>query len=150
MNCKYLSWTFSQFNSRNSLTRIFDLLSNCKQNLMHLFCEAWRCNLAFLRDLKTKLCRHNQKEIESMHYIKVCIKGVLKNGFVYVETSDTNLLYQLCSKPLSHQRDFGVKYTQDILLFRWGTNLCVSLFPSICGFVCLLHTISQETYIIYS
>ena len=44
MNCKYLSWTFSQFNYKNFLTRIFDLLSNCKQNLIHLFCDAWSRN----------------------------------------------------------------------------------------------------------
>ena len=51
--------------------------------------------LIFLRDLKTKLCNHNQKEVESMHYIKVYSKGVLKNDFVYVETSDASLIYQL-------------------------------------------------------
>ena len=44
MNCKYLSWTFSQFNCKNSSRRVFDLLSNCKQNLMHLFSDAWRRN----------------------------------------------------------------------------------------------------------
>ena len=81
--------------------------------------------LIFLRDLKTKLCKHNQKEVESVHYIKVYAKGVLKNDFVYVETSDTNLLFtqiytnsQLCPKPLTHQRDFDLKYTEDILLFH--------------------------------
>ena len=42
--------------------------------------------LIFLIDLKTKLCKHNQEEVESVHYIKVYAKGVLKNGFVYVET----------------------------------------------------------------
>ena len=49
--------------------------------------------LIFLTDLKSKLCKHNQKEFESVYYIKVYAKGVLKNGFVYVETSDANLLY---------------------------------------------------------
>ena len=44
MNCKYLSWRFSQFNCKNSLKQIFDLLSNCQQNLMRLFCDAWRSN----------------------------------------------------------------------------------------------------------
>ena len=39
---------------------------------------------------------------------------MIKNGFVYAETSDVNLLYQLRSKPLNHQRDFDLKYTQDI------------------------------------
>ena len=45
---------------------------------------------------------------------------MLKNGFVCVETvlSDANLLYQLRSKILSHQRDFDLKDTQDILLFH--------------------------------
>ena len=34
--------TFSQFNCKNTLTQIFDLLSNCRQNLVHLFNEdAW-------------------------------------------------------------------------------------------------------------
>ena len=33
--------------------------------------------LIFLRDLKTKLCKHNQKEVEWVHYIKVYAKGVL-------------------------------------------------------------------------
>ena len=74
--------------------------------------------LIFLRDLKTKLCKHNQKEVESVHYLEVHAKGEFKHGFVYVETLDTNLLYQLHSKPLTHQRDFDVKYTQDILLLH--------------------------------
>ena len=69
--------------------------------------------LIFLKDLKTKLCKHNQKEVESVHYIK----SKLKNGFVYVEISDADLLYQFRSKPLTHQTDFDLKYTQDILLF---------------------------------
>ena len=83
---------------------------------MHLFMTLEDAILIFLRDLKTKLCKHNQKEVESVHYIKVYTKRVLKNGLVYVETSDPNLLYQLRSKPLIHQRDFDLKYTQDILL----------------------------------
>ena len=76
--------------------------------------------LSFLRDLKTKLCKHNQKKVESVHYIKVYTKGVLKNGFVYVETSGKNLLYQLRSRRLTHQTDFDLKYTQVffILLFH--------------------------------
>ena len=73
--------------------------------------------LIFLRDSKTKLCKHNQKEVESVHYIKVDAKGVLKNGFVYVETLGANLLYQLRSNPLTHQRDFDLKCTKDVLLF---------------------------------
>ena len=72
--------------------------------------------LFFLRDLETNLSKHNQKVVESVHYIKVYTKVVLKNDFVYVETSDSNLLYQLHSKPLDHQRDFDLKYIQDILL----------------------------------
>ena len=30
---------------------------------------------------------------------------MLKKGFVDVETSDANLIYQLGSKPLTHQRE---------------------------------------------
>ena len=62
--------------------------------------------LIFLRDLKTKLYKHNQKEFESVHCRNVYAKEGVKNGFVYVETSDTNLFYQLRSKPLTHKRDF--------------------------------------------
>ena len=85
---------------------------------MHFFVMLEDVIMIFLRDVKIKLCKHNQKEVESVHYIKVFAKGVLKNGFVYVETSDANLLYQLRSKPLIHQRDFDLKHTQDILLFH--------------------------------
>ena len=74
--------------------------------------------LIFLEDLETKLCKHNQTEVESVHYIKVYTKQVLKNGFVYVENSDANLLKQLRSKSLTHQRNFDLKCTQDILLFH--------------------------------
>ena len=74
--------------------------------------------LIFLREFKIKLCKHNEKEVLSVHYIKVYAKGVLKNDFVYVETSDENLLCQLRSKPLTHQRDFDLKYTLDILLLH--------------------------------
>ena len=34
-----------QFNSRNSFAQIRDILSSCKQNLMHLFCVAWSLTL---------------------------------------------------------------------------------------------------------
>ena len=75
---------FSQFYCKNSLTRTW-------------FVTLEDVILIFLRYLKTKLCKHNQKEVESMHYIKAYAKGVLKKDFVYVETSDANLLYQLSS-----------------------------------------------------
>ena len=71
--------------------------------------------LIFLRDLKTNLYKHNHKEVESVHYIKVYANMVLKNDFICVETSHMNLLYQLRSRPLTHQRAFDLKYTQDIL-----------------------------------
>ena len=41
-DCKYLSWTFSRFNCKNSLTQFSDLIYNCNQNLMHLFCDVQR------------------------------------------------------------------------------------------------------------
>ena len=72
----------------------------------------------FLRDFKTKLCKHNQKEVEPVHYINVNAKGLFKDGFVYIETSDANLLYKLRSKPLNPQRDSDLKYMQDILLLH--------------------------------
>ena len=54
MNCKYLSWTFSQINCKNSLAQIFDLLSNCKLNLMHLFCDTWRRNFNLFERFKNQ------------------------------------------------------------------------------------------------
>ena len=80
--------------------------------------------LIFFRDLKTKLSKNNKKEIESVHYIKIYEKGMLKNGFLYIETSDTTLLYQLRSKLLTHRRDFDLRKSQDILLLHiaWGMS----------------------------
>ena len=56
---------------------------------MDLLWNAWRRDF----NLFDRFEKHNQKEFESVYYIKVYVKGVLKNGFVYVETSDANLLY---------------------------------------------------------
>ena len=53
-----------------------------------------------------------------MHYINVNAKGLFKDDFVYIETSDANLLYKLRSKPLNPQRDSDLKYMQDILLLH--------------------------------
>ena len=86
MNCMYL---WGKFNCKNSLKRIFYFLSNCKQNLMHFFMTLENVILIFFIDLKAKLSKHNKKEIESVHYIKIYEKGILKNGFLYVEMSDT-------------------------------------------------------------
>ena len=33
--------------------------------------------LVSLKDLETNLCKHNQKEVISVHYMKVYVKGVL-------------------------------------------------------------------------
>ena len=75
-----------------TLTRSFGVLSNCKQNLMDLFYDAWRRNFNLFERFGDQLSNHNQKEVEAVHYIKLYAKGVLKNDFVYVETSDANLL----------------------------------------------------------
>ena len=48
---------------------------------------------------------------------------MLKNNFVFVEISDTNLRYQLRSKSLIHQRDFDLKYIWDILVFDTASSL---------------------------
>ena len=53
---------------------------------MHLLCVAWVLILVSLKDLETELCKHNQEEVVSVHYIKAYVKGVLNNDFVYVET----------------------------------------------------------------
>ena len=46
----------------------------------------------FFKGLKTKLCMHNQKKVESGLYLKLFATRVLKSNFFYVETSDTALL----------------------------------------------------------
>ena len=71
---------------------------------MHLFVTVEDVILIFFfeRDPKTKLCKHNRKEVESVHYIRVYAKGMLKNGCVHAEASDANSLYQLRSKPSTH------------------------------------------------
>ena len=42
--------------------------------------------LVSLKDLGTKLCSYNQKDVGSVHCIKVYLKELLKNNFVFVET----------------------------------------------------------------
>ena len=86
MNFRYLSWTLSQFNSRNSFTQTLDILSSCKQNLCIYFVFLEVLILVSLKDLETKLCRHNQKEVVSVHYIKVYVKWLVKKRFCLVET----------------------------------------------------------------
>ena len=63
------------------------------------------------------------KTHKNVKCIKIYSKGVLKNNFVFVEISDTNLLYQLRSKSLIHQRDFDLKYIWDILVFDIASSL---------------------------
>ena len=41
--------------------------------------------LIFLKDLKTKLCKYNKKEVESVYCREVYEKGVLKIDFIYVK-----------------------------------------------------------------
>ena len=78
MNCRYLSGTLIQFNSRNSFTQILDILSNVSRTLCIYFVLLEILILVSLKDLETKLYRHRQKEVVSMHYIKVDVKGVSK------------------------------------------------------------------------
>ena len=58
---------------------------------------------------------------------------------VYLYTLSDILLYFCC-----------VFFVLNVLVFRWGTHLYMSLFPSVCLYVCLSSTMSQELYIIWS
>ena len=78
----YVSWTLSQFNSRNSFQEILDIFSRCTQSLIHLFCVAWSLNISFFERFGNHVvCKHNQKDVASVHYIKVYVKWVLKIDF---------------------------------------------------------------------
>ena len=91
---------------QNSLTQTFYLTVSITS--YNYFVKFEDVVIIFLRDLKTKLCKHNQKEVASAYYINVYAKGVLINDFFYVETSDTNLIERLSSPHL----------TQNLLKFR--------------------------------
>ena len=70
--------------------RLFCMLNNYKTT-----------NSRSFKNFYKKLCKHNQKEIESLYGIKVYAKVVLRNNFVYAETSDMNLLitFQVIDSP---------------------------------------------------
>ena len=90
-----------KFSCKNSLTRIFELSSNCNQNLKHLFYRVWRRNFnLFERFEHHYLCKHNSIEVVSVLCIKIYGMEELKNNFIYLETSDTNLLYQITFKTI--------------------------------------------------
>ena len=70
-----------------------------------------------------------------MHYIKVYVKGLSKNDFAYVEASDVNLLYQLCSKPvIQYPTYFTLVFTFAYYLI--SIPLCTMFkdlaFPTLC------------------
>ena len=51
---------------------------------MHLACDAWKRDFNLFEGFENKPSKHNQKKVESVHYIKVYAKGMLKQDFVYV------------------------------------------------------------------
>ena len=120
-----------KINSSKSFAQVLDILSNCKQNLCIRFCLqldkmsrtcakdlleliyfAWleTLILSYLKYFEIMLCRHDQKEVVSFHYMKINAGEVLKNDVVYTETSGMNSVDQLYSKSLILQRDFHLKY----------------------------------------
>ena len=79
MNCRYLLWTLSQFDSRNSFTQILDILSSRIRRTLCIYFALLEVLVVLpLKDLETKLCMPNQKEVVTVHYIKVFVNGVLK------------------------------------------------------------------------
>ena len=117
-NCKYLSRTCSQFNCEDSLRRIFDLLSNYKQNLMQLFCDTLGRNINLFERFEKQAVYSWSKEVESAHYIKVYAKWVLKTDFFRLESSDADLLYKSRTKPFTHHGQLDLICTQNILLLH--------------------------------
>ena len=69
----------------------------------------------FLRDLKIRFYKHNEKVFKSLHYVTAYAEKVLKNNFVYVEFLHANFPDQIRPKPLTNQRDFYLKYIRHIL-----------------------------------
>ena len=78
--------------------------------------------LIFLKDLKTKLCKLNQKEFESMHYIKVYSKGVSKKRFCLL-FHIAWLLYHYTQCLRSYYFEVCVSYQIKSRLFFLGQNV---------------------------
>ena len=68
--------------------------------------------LIFVRDLKTNLCKHNQKDFESVNYIYVYAKGLLNLAMEKLQTRIYFINY------VQSHRDFDLKYIQGILLLH--------------------------------
>ena len=75
MNCRYLSWTLTPFNSRNFSRRFFTFWLAISRTSFVYFALL---EVLPLKDLETKLGSHNHKEVVSVHYVKAYIKVVLK------------------------------------------------------------------------
>ena len=57
------------FDCKNTLTRIFDLLSKWNQNIAHLFCDVRSRNFNILKKFETKLCEHILHQLRSKSLI---------------------------------------------------------------------------------
>ena len=90
---------------------------------MYLYCDSWRRNFNPFDRFENQAVQVKSKRgwISALH--ESLRKGGIKNDFVYVQTSDGNFPYQLRSKPLTHQIDFDLKYTQNSLLLRVASFL---------------------------
>ena len=162
MNCKYLSWKFSQLNCKNSSTRNFDLLSNCKQNLMDLICDAWRRNFNLFERFENQTVQAQSKRgwISALH--KSLLKGRVKKRFCLCRNFRREFTFSITFKAIDsldrlwskiHPRYFTFSYCLiavplhtmfKVLAFR---SLC--LVPNKIGFVfswpkCTLNLLSTN------
>ena len=67
-----------QFNSRNSFAQIRDILSSCKENLMHLFCVAW--SLTLRKTWKPSCVAITKKKLYQCIILYALYKSLHKGG----------------------------------------------------------------------
>ena len=107
---------------------------------MHLFCDAWRCNFNLFErfEVEIKLCKHNQKEVKSVHYIRVYAKGVLKNVCLcrnFRRENNLSIMFKAIDSPerlwsKTHPRYFTFSYC--LISIPLYTMFKALVFQSLC------------------
>ena len=129
MNCRYLSWTLSQFNSRNSFTQIPDIFSSCRQNLMHFFCIAWSRYLSFFEGFEKQAVQAWSKKgcISELH--KSLRKGAFKKRFCLCRNLKRGFVLSITFKVIDSPETLSSKIHPENL-----RTLPISCWTLCCGY----------------